>query len=254
MSVSIDLTGRRVLLTGALGSLGRAQAERLAEAGASLILLDHPSKPEGAAFAEELAGRHGMPCAYLMADLSDLEGLAGFLKGMSLEHGDVDVLINNAALIENRPFLETTLDQYEAQLTTNAGAAFLLAQAVAPAMRAKGRGKIINFCSVTLNGQWTGYAPYVMSKGALLGLTKSLARELGPDGIQVNAIAPGAVVSDAEARVFGEKAEEYATWVLDHQCLKRRIEPHHIADAILFLASDLSHMVTGTMLDVTAGW
>jgi NAD(P)-dependent dehydrogenase (short-subunit alcohol dehydrogenase family) len=254
MPVTVDLQGRLILLTGALGSLGQAQAARLAEAGASLLLLDHPSKPEGQAFAYDIAERHGVRCVYVMADLSDLASLKPMVDQLAVEHGDVDVLINNAALIENRPFAETSIDQYEAQLRVNATAGFALAQAVAPGMQAKGRGNIINFSSITLNGRWTGYAPYVASKAALLGLTKALARELGPAGIRVNAIAPGAVVSEAEARVFGDRLQEYADWVLDNQCLKVRIEPSHIADAILFLASDLSEMVSGTMLDVTAGW
>ena len=92
-------------------------------------------------------------------------------------------------------------------------------------MKAKRYGKIVNFCSITLNGRWDGYVPYVASKGALLGLTKSLARELGPHGICVNAVSPGAVVSDAEKRVFGDKLEEYNRWVLENQCLKTRIQP-----------------------------
>src|SRR6202008_3519412 len=102
-----------------------------------------------------------------------------------------------------------SLPEYEDQIRVNSSAAFVLVQAVAPEMKAKGYGKIINFCSITLNGRWDGYVPYVASKGAMLGLTKSLARELGPHGIRVNAISPGAVVSDAERRVFGDKLEDY---------------------------------------------
>jgi NAD(P)-dependent dehydrogenase (short-subunit alcohol dehydrogenase family) len=121
-------------------------------------------------------------------------------------------------------------------------------------MKAKRYGKIINFCSLTLNGRWEGYVPYVASKGALLGLTKSLARELGPHGITVNAISPGAVVSDAEQRVFGDKLAEYAAWILESQSLKTRIQPDHIADAVLFLASPASDMISGHNLAIDAGW
>jgi NAD(P)-dependent dehydrogenase (short-subunit alcohol dehydrogenase family) len=121
-------------------------------------------------------------------------------------------------------------------------------------MKAKGYGKIVNFCSVTQNGRWDGYVPYVVSKSALLGLTKSLARELGPHGIRVNAIAPGAVVSDAEERVFGDKLAEYNAWVLENQCLKSRIRPEAIADAVLFLVSPASDMITGQNLAVDGGF
>lgn len=81
-------------------------------------------------------------------------------------------------------------------------------------MKAKAYGKIVNFCSITLNGRWDGYVPYVASKGAMLGLTKLLARELGPHGITVNAVSPGAVVSEAEGRVFGERLKEYSDWIM----------------------------------------
>ena len=114
----------------------------------------------------------------------------------------------------------------------NSSAAFALTVVCAKAMKEKGWGKIINFTSVTLKGILDGYVPYVASKGAMLGLTKSLARELGPYGISVNAVAPGAIVSEAEARVFGHKAAEYNQWVLNQQCLKKRIEPEDVAELV----------------------
>ena len=139
-------------------------------------------------------------------------------------------------------------------MRVNAGAAFALTQAVAPGMKRKQAGSIVNFCSVTLSGEWDGYVPYVASKGAMLGLTRSLARELGPHGIRVNAVSPGAVVSEAEMRVFGDRAAEYRAWVLKRQCLPRRIEPEDIASAVLFLAGDGARMISGHLLDVDGGW
>jgi NAD(P)-dependent dehydrogenase (short-subunit alcohol dehydrogenase family) len=108
--------------------------------------------------------------------------------------------------------------------------------------------------SLTLNGQWEGYVPYVASKGALLGLTRGLARELGPFGITVNAIAPGAVVSEAEQRVFADRLEAYDRWVLERQCLKRRIVPEDVVGLALFLASDAAAMITGQNIHVDGGW
>jgi NAD(P)-dependent dehydrogenase (short-subunit alcohol dehydrogenase family) len=121
-------------------------------------------------------------------------------------------------------------------------------------MKQQGWGKIVNFTSVTLKGILDGYVPYVASKGAMLGLTKSLARELGPFGICVNAVAPGAIVSDAEARVFGHKAEEYSKWVIDQQCLKTRIEAPAVADLVLFLCSPASDAITGQNIGIDGGW
>ena len=121
-------------------------------------------------------------------------------------------------------------------------------------MKAKGYGKIVNFCSVTLNGRWDGYVPYVASKGAMLGLTKSLARELGPHGISVNAVSPGAVVSEAEERVFGDRLQQYNDWIIENQSLKTRIQPEHVADLVLFLVSPASDMITGQNIAIDGGW
>jgi NAD(P)-dependent dehydrogenase (short-subunit alcohol dehydrogenase family) len=121
-------------------------------------------------------------------------------------------------------------------------------------MKRKRYGKIINFCSLTLNGRWDGYVPYVVSKGAVLGLTKGLARELGPFGICVNAIAPGAVVSEAEERVFGDRLQEYNDWILENQSLKKRIQPSDIANLSLFLASPASDMISGQNIGIDGGW
>jgi NAD(P)-dependent dehydrogenase (short-subunit alcohol dehydrogenase family) len=107
---------------------------------------------------------------------------------------------------------------------------------------------------VTLNGRWDGYVPYVTSKGALLGLTKTLARELGPHGVRVNAVSPGAVVSEAEARVFGDRLKQYNDWILENQCLKSRIQPAAVADLVLFLVSPASDMITGQNIAIDGGW
>ncbi len=249
------LLGKTALLTGALGSLGAAQAERLAEGGAALILWDHPDNAaRGEDAAAALRGRHGSPARFVGQDLNDLAETERRGRGLAEEHGGVDILINNAALIVNRPFEAFSLAEYEEHIRVNSSAAFALARAVAPGMKPKGAGKIINFCSVTLNGRWDGYVPYVGSKGALLGLTKSLARELGPFGVCVNAVSPGAIVSEVEERVFGGRLAEYRDWVLANQSLKRRIEPRDVAELVLFLALPASDMISGQNIAVDGGW
>ena len=244
------LDGKTVLLTGGLGSLGWAQAIELAGAGAQVTVLDRPDSDDGAARAAAL----GEGVRFLGCDLANLAGAQETVGRATDAAGGFDVLINNAALIINRPFEAFSLTEYEDQIRVNSSAAFALAVTCAPAMKAKRWGKIINFTSITLNGQLDGYVPYIASKGALLGLTKSLARELGPFGICVNAVAPGAIVSEAEARVFGHKAEEYSRWVLDRQCLKVRIEPEAVAKLVRFLASPDSDMITGQNIGIDAGW
>lgn len=248
------ISGKTVLLTGAMGSLGRAQARTLAGHGASLLLLDRPDIDGGIAFAEEM-GKAGSPSArFIPLDLADPEAAAREVSGLAQDTGAIDILINNAAVIINRPVSEVPVAEYERQMRINSTAAFALAQAVAPGMAAKGYGKIVNFCSLTLNGRWQGYVPYVASKGAMLGLTKSLARDLGASGIRVNAVSPGAVVSEAEERVFGARLAEYNQWILENQCLKTRIMPEDVAALVLFLVSPESDMITGQNLGIDGGW
>ena len=233
-----DLSGKHALITGGLGSIGSAIATAFAAAGARVTMLDRPeaTPPVG----------HG----WLGVDLADLAGAQASVTAA----GPFDILINNAALILNKPFEDFSLEEYEDQIRVNSSAAFALTRACAPGMKAKGWGRVINLTSLTLNGQWDGYVPYVASKGALLGLTKGLARELGPHGITVNAIAPGAVVSDAETRVFAGRLEEYNEFILKSQSLKTRIMPDDVANLAVFLASDAARMISGQNIGIDGGW
>ena len=232
------LSGRHALITGGVGSIGRALATSFAAAGAHVTVLD---RPEATAPAE-----HG----WLGVDLNDLATAQARVAAAA----PFDILVNNAALIINKPFEDFSLEEYETQIRVNSSAVFALTRACAPAMKAKGWGRIINLTSLTMNGQWEGFVPYVASKGAMLGLTKGLARELGVHGITVNAIAPGAVVSEAESRVFAERLAQYDQWVTKRQCLKSRIQPQDVANLAVFLASDAARMITGQNIGIDGGW
>lgn len=248
------LNNRVVLLTGGLGSLGRAQAVTLAAAGARVLLLDRPDIEDGPDVAAALATQAGGSISFIGCDLNRLADAEAAIKALAASEGGIDILINNAALTINRPFEEFSLAEYEDQIRVNSSAGFAMARACAPCMKGKRYGKIVNFCSLTLNGRWDGYVPYVASKGAMLGLTKSLARELGPHGIRVNAVSPGAVVSEAEVRVFGERLQEYNDWILQNQSLKTRIEPKDVAELVLFLVSPASDMISGQNIGIDGGW
>lgn len=240
-------SGKRILITGGLGTLGRAMAAGFAEAGASVIVLD---RPESAEATSNLGG----DIRFFGCDLNQLEHTEQAVRDLAAESGGIDILINNAALIINKSHDDFSLEEYEDQIRVNSSAAFALTRAVTPHMKARKWGRIVNLTSVTLVGQWDGYVPYVASKGAMLGLTKGLARELGPHGITVNAIAPGAVVSDAERRVFGDRLEQYNDWILERQCLKARIQPQDIAHLALFLCSDAAAMITSQNVGIDGGW
>ena len=245
-----NLTGKTVLLTGGLGTLGRVQAEKLCAEGARVVVLDRPDSENADARVAAL----GEGVSFFGCDLNDLAGAESAATALAEQLGGIDILINNAALIINKPHEEYSLSEYADQIRVNSSAAFALSRACTPAMKSRKYGKIVNFTSITLTGQWDGYVPYVVSKGAMLGLTKSLARELGPHGINVNAVAPGAIVSEAEERVFGDRLQEYNDWVLDHQCLKVRIQPSHVADLVHFLVSPASDMISGQNYAIDGGW
>ena len=150
------LSGKTVLLTGALGTLGRAQAATLAKAGANMLLLDRPGAEGGEAFAAGIAADAGVKASYVGQDLNHLAFSEQRAAELADENGGIDILINNAALIINKPFEDFSLEEYEDQLRVNSSAAFALTRAAAPGMKKKHYGKIVNFCSVTLNGRWDG--------------------------------------------------------------------------------------------------
>jgi NAD(P)-dependent dehydrogenase (short-subunit alcohol dehydrogenase family) len=151
-----------------------------------VTVLDRPDSPDGASRAAAL----GDGVAFCGCDLNRLAETEAAVSKLAAEAGGFDILVNNAALIINKPHEAFSLEEYEDQIRVNSSAAFALTRAVTAHMKAQGWGRILNLTSVTLVGQWDGYVPYVASKGAMLGLTKGLARELGPHGITVNAVAP----------------------------------------------------------------
>ena len=248
----MDLHGKAVLITGGAGGLGSAMASTLRQAGARIVIHDRQAD-RGQAVARSInAAGGGSPVRFVAGDLEDLAASRAQVLALDQEIGGFFGLVNNAAVIPLKPIATYAIDEYERIQRVNAHAAFVLAQALAPSMAARGGGAIVNLCSITLGGEWADFVPYVASKGALLGMTRALARELGPAGIRVNAVSPGAIPTDAE-RVHVDP-EAYARWVLERQSLKFRGTPADIADAVLFLLSERSRFVTGQNLDVNGGW
>ncbi|RQR32207.1 MULTISPECIES: SDR family oxidoreductase [unclassified Burkholderia] len=245
-----QLSGKKVLVTGALGTIGRALVARFAEEGATVIALDRP----GVEGAQETLGKFGSDVRYFGCDLNQLSATEAAVSALAEEVGGIDVLVNNAALVIMKPFEQFSIEEYEDQVRINSSAAFVLARACSGAMKARRYGKIVNVTSLTLTGQWDGYVPYIASKGALFGLIKGLARELGAHGVNVNGISPGAVVSEAEFRDRADSREQYNNWILERQSLKRRIEAVDVANLALFLASPQSDLITGQNIQIDGGW
>ncbi|MCX7381039.1 MAG: SDR family oxidoreductase [Alphaproteobacteria bacterium] len=238
------LDGRKALITGGAGGLGEAQAAALISDGADVLLLDN--RADGLA---EVAARLGTD--YLVADLADP---AGCVVALGQKADELDILVNNAAINPLKPIEAYDLAEFTRVQTVNATAAFALVQAVIPGMKRRGRGAILNICSVTLSGWWEDMVPYIASKGTLLGMTRAMARELGPAGIRVNAISPGAIPTPLEREVWAAKLAEYEAYLLDRQALKFRGSAEDIAQAALFLASDRGRFITGQNLVVDGGW
>ncbi|GAA0749487.1 SDR family oxidoreductase [Ideonella azotifigens] len=245
-----QLDGKKVLITGALGTIGRAMVTRYAQEGASVIALDRPGAPNAQGILDEAAPN----VRFFGCDLNQLAATESAVSQLANEVGGIDILVNNAALVIMKPFEQFSIEEYEDQVRINSSAVFVLARACCKTMKERKQGKIINVTSLTLTGRWEGYVPYIASKGAMFGLVKGLARELGAHGITVNGISPGAVLSEAEFRDRADTREQYHNWILENQSLKRRIEAVDIANLSVFLSSSQADLITGQNIQIDGGW
>jgi 3-oxoacyl-[acyl-carrier protein] reductase len=243
----IRFTGKVVLITGAGQGIGRAYAHAFAEAGAIVAVADLDGARAEAVAAEI---EQAFP---VQVDVSD-RASAGVMADAALEaHGRIDVLVNNAAIFSTlsmKPFEEITAEEFDRTMAVNARGVFNCCQAVAPAMRRQGSGKIINIASsVVLTGR-PFYAHYVASKGAVVALTRALASELGVAGINVNAISPHGIVTEVPRETIRD--DQWAA-IIDAQAIKRRGSVEDMIGATLFLASSESDYMTGQTLNLDAG-
>ena len=251
MAAILDLDGKVVLYTGAAGGLGQQTTLQLMERGATVVAVDN----DPAKVAALKAAAEGVSAGKLIvstSDLSELEGFRSALRVLAAQVCGFDVVINNAAIYPSKPFEDYTIEDHQLVQRINVDAAIVAVQEALPAMRAKSAGRIINISSITISGEWANLSPYVASKAALIGLTRAWAREFGPYGITVNAIAPGAFPTDAEK--IHPDPEGYTRHVLDSQAIKRRGHVGDIAHAIAFFAADAAGFITGQTLHVNGGW
>jgi 3-oxoacyl-[acyl-carrier protein] reductase len=246
----VSVAGKTAIVTGAASGIGRATARLLAARGARVVAAG--LQPEQLRVAVEEIVASGGEAVAVDADLSDPQAVADVARAAQDAYGGADVLVNNAAIYPKGPWHEADAAEWDAVFATNVRAYFLMAKAVREQMVAKGGGAIVNLASVTFFWGEALLASYVASKGAVIGFTRALAREAGPEGIRVNAVAPGAIPTAATEI----HADQEALWrgVLEAQSIKRRGEVDDVARAIAFLAGDDSRFVTGQTLLVDGGW
>jgi len=245
------MIGRTILYTGAAGGLGLDTTLLLMRRGATVVAVDND--PAKVARLRKAAGRIDTGRLVLSTvDLSNLSAFRAELDRLIGEVGGIDVVVNNAAIYPSKPFEEYSIEDHQRVQRVNVDAGIVAVQAALPGMRARRFGRILNISSITISGGWADLSPYVASKAALIGLTRAWAREFGPYGVTVNAIAPGAFPTDAEA--IHPDPEGYNRMVLDAQSIKRRGTATDIAATIAFFVADEASFITGQTLHVNGGW
>jgi NAD(P)-dependent dehydrogenase (short-subunit alcohol dehydrogenase family) len=249
--MSTSLQNRVAIITGAGQGLGRAFAKAFAAQGAMPVIAERNAE-RADAVAAEIAAAGGRARA-IATDVADPESVERMAKAVEAEFGRIDILVNNAALfstLEMRPFDQIPLDEWDTVLRVNVTGAFLCARAVVAAMRRAKWGRIINMASGAVTLGRPNYLHYITSKAALDGMTRSLARELGADGITVNAILPGATFTEIERKTV---TPEQKAKIIAMQCIPRPEVPADLVGTVLFLASDAAAFLTGQAITVDGG-
>jgi len=240
------LKGRVAVITGGAGGIGQAIAERLASEGASIAVADVASTDETKRMVEEKGQRFlGIKC-----DVSAPADVQEFAACVSSDLGPVDILVNNAIVVEMASFEDVTFDQWKSTFAVNVHGYFLMVKAVLGDLKRSKAGRIINMSSTSFWRNVPSLVPYVAAKGGVFGFTNALATDLGKYDITVNAIAPGLVRTPATRRI---QTEARFAELIEMQVLKKELTPADVAGVASFLASDDASLMTGQVMVVDGG-
>lgn len=243
-----DLRNASVYITGGGAGIGAALTEGFLQQGSQVAIV---GRSDATDFCDEMQERHGTRPHFMSCDITDTDRLKATLAEAGERHGPVTVLVNNAANDRRHATREVTEDFWDWMMAINLKAYFFAIQAVVGQMKTAGHGSIINFSSISYMMGNAGYPLYTAANSGINGMTRSLAREFGPDRIRVNALAPGWVLTQKQKDLW--VTEEGLAAHLARQCLKDTLEPQDIVGGTLFLASNASRAMTGQSLVIDGG-
>jgi NAD(P)-dependent dehydrogenase (short-subunit alcohol dehydrogenase family) len=246
-----SLRDRVVIVTGGASGIGEAIVEAFAANDSRLAFLDVQTEAAEALIAR-LAPQSAHEPLFLSCDLTDLSALQASLRAIVDRLGSVDVLVNNAGNDTRHTIEDVTPEFWDRTIAINLRQQFFMAQGVIPAMRQARRGSIINMSSIAWVIPSTHVPVYVAAKAGIVGMTRTLAHELGRDNIRVNAVLPGAILTERQRRLW--LTPEYEAEVLANQAIKRLILPEEVARLVLFLAADDSAAITNQSYVIDGGW
>jgi 3-oxoacyl-[acyl-carrier protein] reductase len=241
------LAGQSAVVTGAANGIGRAIATKFASHGGAIVVADIDIDKAEEVAASIAAG--GGSAVAVQADVRAEADVERCVRSAVSAFGSVDVIVNNAGVPKDAPLTEMTLDVWQSVVDVHLRGVWLGVRAAAAVMCPRGRGSIINMSSMSGLLGFTGQTNYSAAKAGIIGLTKAAAREVGPHGVRVNAIAPGTIRTDRTAKIAPD------AWAskIANVALRREGSPDEVANVALFLASDMSSYVSGTVLEVAGG-
>jgi NAD(P)-dependent dehydrogenase (short-subunit alcohol dehydrogenase family) len=243
-----DLSGQSVFITGGGSGIGAAITEAFLRQGAKVAFVQRSDASGFCAAMEEATGNRPL---FLPCDVTDTPALQAAVAAAAGAHGPITVLVNNAANDQRHATLDVTEDYWQWSMDINLKAYFFAAKAVIPGMKAAGGGAIVNFSSISYMMGNAGYPVYAAANAAINSLSRSLAREFGPDRIRVNSLMPGWVLTQKQKDLW--VTPEGLSAHLARQCLKEPLAPSDITGGVLFLASSISRMMTGQALVIDGG-
>lgn len=244
----MKLKDKVAIITGGARGIGRCFATRFVKEGARVVIADVIDASDTISMIKNMGGE-GLG---ITMDVSNEKSVLGMSKQVIEEYGKIDILINNAGIVGDKlrkPFYEISEEEWDRMMSVNAKGMFLCAKSVFPHMKKQGKGKIINLCSTAVFKGVPNFIHYVSSKGAIAAFTRSLAREVGEYGINVNAIAPGFTISE----IFENSPENYKESRVIERSIRKDEKPEDLEGTAVFLASNDSDFITGQIIAVDGG-